>query len=110
MVQGWESNVNRKGDMEKLMQYKKVVSTFMLKIHRGGKLGNSVPKIEEKIFSSLFHLLPFTLPIETIPPKWMDVFSTISTKALFMRVHLIKCKRDLLYNHKKTQKTEVPCQ
>lgn len=59
MVQGWESNVNRKGDMEKLMKYKKVVSTFMLKIHKGGKLGNSVPKIEEKNIFKPFSFASF---------------------------------------------------
>lgn len=65
MVQGSESDVNRKGDREELMKHTEGVCTFVLKIPL---VGNSAPKIEEKIFSIAFHVLPFTLQIGTIFP------------------------------------------
>ena len=64
MAQGSESDVNRKGYMEKLMKHTEGVCTFVLKNTLGKK--NPAPKIAGKIFSSTFPLLPFALPIGTI--------------------------------------------
>lgn len=78
MAQGSESDVNRKGDTEKLTKHTEGVCTFVLKIHYGKK--NSAPKIAEKIFSSTSRLLPFVLPIGTIFPQMDGCVSTINTK------------------------------
>lgn len=64
MVQGSESDVNRKGYVETLMKPTEGVCNFVIKYTRGGK--NSAPKIAEKIFSRAFPLLPFAHPIGTI--------------------------------------------
>lgn len=81
------------------------VCTFILKTHGGKRLS---PESSRKGFAKPFSVLPFTLAIGTVSPNWVDACSTINTKALlFESTENNKCKRDLLYNHKKTQSPGV---
>lgn len=49
MAQGSESDVNRKGDMEKLMKHTEGVCTFILKIHWGKKTHSSLSLVISKL-------------------------------------------------------------
>lgn len=72
MAQGSESDVNRKGDMEKLMKHTEGVCTFVLKIHWGK---SSAPKIAEKNMFKLFSFASFCPSNKNyfVPHGWMDL-------------------------------------